>query len=133
MAHAKGTKSPGGLTLLIEYHKRLVLPVGCFILSLLGMPLALQSRPGQRSYGFPVGLSLFILYYILITAAKAMSENQTMPLIAAMWTPNIIFAALAFYLIRSAALETNITFTARFVEVLKKTGAQIFGRGRKNK
>lgn len=133
MAQEKGTKSPGGLSLLIEYHKRLVLPVGCFVLSLLGMPLALQSRPGQRSYGFPIGLSLFILYYIMITAAKAMSENQTFPLIAAMWTPNIIFAALTYYLIRSSALESNNTFTAKLVQVLKNTGPQIFKRWRKNK
>lgn len=133
MADEKGTESPGGLTLLIEYHKRLALPVGCFILSLLGLPLALQSRPGQRSYGFPIGLSLFILYYILITAAKSMSENQTIPLMAAMWGPNVIFAALACSLIRASALETTSTFAAAFVGVLKKTGLQIFGLWRKNK
>lgn len=133
MAEEKGTQSPGGLKFLIEYHKRLVLPIGCFILSLLGMPLALQSRPGQRSYGFPIGLSLFMLYYIMITAAKAMSENQVIPLIIAMWTPNIIFAALTCHLIRSSALETTSTFTARIGAVLKQTGSQIFGRWRKSK
>jgi lipopolysaccharide export system permease protein len=32
--------------LLVEYHQRLILAGGCFILTLLGLPFAARSRPG---------------------------------------------------------------------------------------
>ena len=128
-----GEKTPDGIILLIEYHKRLVLPIGCFILSLLGLPLALQSRPGQRSYGFPIGLTLFFLYYILVTAAKAMSENQAFPVAIAMWTPNVIFAALTLYLVRSSAVEKSSLFTANLFFIVKKAGLLIFWTREKSK
>lgn len=100
-----GLNTENGKSLLIEFHKRLALPVGCFILTLLGLPLALQSRPGQRPVGLPLGLSFFVLYYLLLTASKTISESSALPVYIVMWLPNIIFAALAIYLIRAAARE----------------------------
>ncbi|HID70718.1 MAG TPA: YjgP/YjgQ family permease, partial [Desulfobacterales bacterium] len=82
-----GRDTQKGRKTLIEYHRRLVLPVGCFILSLLGMPLGLQAGPGRKAAGVPLGLAFFILYYILFTLGKGVAENTGIPVIAAMWTP----------------------------------------------
>jgi lipopolysaccharide export system permease protein len=107
LRHAErlGADSPRGIVLLIEFHNRLVLPAGCFILSMLGLPLALSSRPGRRPMGLPVGLSIFILYYIAITAAKSFSESTALPVGPTMWLPNLFFGLLAIYLLRNAARE----------------------------
>ncbi|MBU0730589.1 MAG: LptF/LptG family permease [Proteobacteria bacterium] len=105
-AERLGKSTPQGIPLMIEYHKRLALPVGCFILSLIALPLALlRSSPGSRQPGLSLGLGSFLLYYILFTAAKGLSENATLPVIYAMWTPNIIFTLLAIYLLRTVARE----------------------------
>lgn len=104
-AAAYGPASPAGLSMLIEYHQRLALPVGCFILTLLGLPLAMQGKPGFRSMGVPLGLGFFVLYYVLITAAKTMAENATLPVSATMWLPNAVFAAWTIYFIRRIARE----------------------------
>ena len=111
-----GRNTPKGAAMLIEYHKRLVLSAGCLILSLLGLPLALQSRPGGRSLGLPAGLALFVFYYILITAAKSISESGTLPVSIIMWMPNILFGMITIYLIRKAAKET----TGGFFDFLKR-------------
>jgi lipopolysaccharide export system permease protein len=107
LRHAErlGADTPRGVILLIEFHNRLVLPAGCFILSMLGLPLALSSRPGRRPMGLPVGLSIFIIYYVAITAAKSFSESIALPVGPTMWLPNLFFALLAIYLLRRAARE----------------------------
>ncbi len=88
---------------LIEFHKRLVLPVGCLMISLLGLPLGLQARPGKKAIGIQAGLAIFVLYYIFFTFGKALAEEGTLPVWLAMWSPNILFFCLAiFWIIRVA-------------------------------
>lgn len=91
--------SPGRrITYLAEYHHRLVLPVGCFILGLLGMPLGMQAGPGKKGIGIPLGLTFFVIYYLLFTVARVMVEELTLPLVFGMWLPNVIFSILAVYI-----------------------------------
>jgi len=91
--------------LLIEYHKRLVLPIGCLMISLIGLPLGLQARPGKKAIGIPAGLAIFVLYYILLTIGKTLAEEDMLPIPVAMWTPNILFFFLAIYWIIQVANE----------------------------
>ena len=91
-------KSKKGRVYLSEYHHRLVLPVGCFILSLLGLPLGLQAGPGKRAAGIPLGLACFIFFYITFTITRVMSEDGTLPLVLGMWLPIPLFAGLTLYI-----------------------------------
>jgi lipopolysaccharide export system permease protein len=94
---------------LIEYHKRLVLPVGCLIISLIGLPLGLQARPGKKAIGIQAGLAIFVLYYILFTMGKTMAEENVIPVIPAMWAPNALFSCLAiFWIVRISNEQTLI-------------------------
>jgi lipopolysaccharide export system permease protein len=90
---------------LSAYHQRLLLPVGCFILSLIGLPLGLQAGPGKRAVGIPLGLACFVLYYITLTTTRMMSEEGVLPLALGMWLPNILFFILAVYLLRRVHQE----------------------------
>lgn len=93
---------------LIEFHQRLALPVGCFILTLLGLPLTLVGRPAHRSIGVPLGLLIFILYYVLLTAAKGFAEEASrLPVGLLVWLPNLLFALLTFFFVRQVARETT--------------------------
>lgn len=86
---------------LIEFHRRLVLPVGCLMISLLGLPLGLQARPGKKAIGIQAGLAFFVLYYILFTVGKTLAEESVLPVPVAMWGPNTLFFLLAlFWIIR---------------------------------
>ncbi len=87
--------------ILIEFHKRLVLPAGCLIISLIGLPLGLQARPGKKAIGIQAGLAIFVLYYIVFTFGKTMAEEGVLPVVPAMWLPNALFFCLTiFWLIR---------------------------------
>lgn len=82
------------LKYLTEYQQRMVLPVGCFILAILGIPLGLQAGPGRKAAGIPLGLGFFVLYYITFTFCGSLVEEMVLPLIIGMWLPNFIFALL---------------------------------------
>jgi len=137
----------GSIRYLTEYHHRLVLPVGCFILSLLGMPLGLQAKPGKKAIGIPIGLALFVLYYIVYTVAQVMVEDLKIPLVAGMWAPNVLFLLLSLYVfyrtenersILPAILEDWLTLLMeRFVSPLtsriRSLLGRIFSRRRKQK
>lgn len=104
-AQKLGLDTQLGRTYLIEYHKRLVLPVGCLMLSFLALPLGLQARAGKKAIGIPVGLGIFIIYYILHTVGKELAESGTTPLIPSLWFPNIFFFALAMFWISQVTNE----------------------------
>jgi len=104
-ANAPGLNPERRVMYLAEYHHRLVLPVGCFILSLLAMPLGLQAGPGKKAIGIPMGLGFFVLYYLTFTIARVMVEDLTLPLVIGMWSPNILFVAIAAYVFHRAEKE----------------------------
>ncbi|TBV81453.1 MAG: YjgP/YjgQ family permease [Desulfobulbaceae bacterium] len=108
---------PHRLTLLIEYHQRLVLPVGCFILGILGLTLALLNRTSSQALGVPLGLAAFIVYYVLLTAAKFYIESGQLPLLPTMWAPNLLFGFFTIYLTRRTALELNQPWLERISAV----------------
>ena len=93
-AHHYGETTQHGVAYLAEYHHRLVLPTGCFILSLLGLPLGLQAGPGRKAAGIPMGLAFFVFYYVAFTTCRVMVEDMVLPLVLGMWLPNIIFAVI---------------------------------------
>ncbi len=104
-----GRDTENGRDRLVHYHKRITLPVGCFILSLLGMPLGLQAGPGRKAVGIPLGLGFFILYYVFFTLGKTLAEAAILPVVVAMWLPNVSFLAMTLYFIRQAARERPFT------------------------
>ena len=97
---------------LIEFHKRLVLPIGCLMISLLGLPLGLQARPGKKALGIQAGLVIFVLYYVLFTFGKGLAENGALPVWLAMWSPNFLFFGLAiFWIFRVSNEQTLLPIT----------------------
>ena len=119
LARAKklGKKSPITASLLTEYHKRLAMPVGCFILSLLGLPLALYTRHGRKPLGLPLGLGFFILYYALLTGATGYAENSAALVAPLLWLPNLLFGALTLFFIRQVAAEKSSPLLDRIFSI----------------
>jgi len=104
-----------------EFHRRLSLPFACLVLGFLAAPLSVQSRTGSRLSGVVLGLLLFLLYYLFISAAKALGEGGSYPPAVGMWLPNVIFSALAIVLWIKTARESPfkpIVVVRRFVGLI---------------
>ncbi|GAB4336462.1 MAG: hypothetical protein Kow0089_06710 [Desulfobulbaceae bacterium] len=107
-AEERGGATREGVIFLTEYHERLVLPVGCFILSILGIPLGLQAGPGRRAVGIPLGLGFFVLYYVMTTFGTILAEDLEVSVPVGMWAPNVILALITFYIFHRVDRERPI-------------------------
>ncbi|MHB8789181.1 MAG: LptF/LptG family permease [Desulfobulbaceae bacterium] len=107
-ANKYGADTRGGVVFLTEFHDRLALPVGCFILIMLGFPLGMQTGPGRRATGIPLGLAFFIFYYVLSTFGRLLCENLVVPVVVGMWLPNLLFLSLTWYIFRRVEQERSI-------------------------
>jgi len=101
LAAAGNGDTPVARTMLIEYHQRIILAAGCFILTILGLTFAARSRPGVRPLALPAGMFCFLLYYVLFSFAETTAKNDALPLPLPLivWTPNLLFLAITALLV----------------------------------
>lgn len=122
-AEQLGMSSEKGRKYLTDYHKRLVLPVGCLVMSLMALPLGLQSGPGRRANGIPLGLCAFIIYYVLYTLSRTLARDSDIPVGIAMWFPNIFFMGLTVVAITRVANEKSLLpdiVREKLIEIFQK-------------
>jgi lipopolysaccharide export system permease protein len=119
------SKSPKPLyRYALEFHQRLALPLGCLFLGLVGAPLGTLFRQGNRMTGVTLGLGIFLIYYVVLSAGKGLGENGVVQPIVAIWTPNILTFVLALYLWVKTERETPFK-AARILEYLKTVVAAL--------
>lgn len=87
-------------TFEVEYHKRIAMSFAAFILTIIGASLSSRKRKGGMGMALGVGLGLSFSYIMLQTVSSAFAEQ--MPVILAVWLPNILFTFIAIYLYRKA-------------------------------
>jgi lipopolysaccharide export system permease protein len=95
---------------LMDYYKKFSIPLAGLVLGVLAVPLGFHSGGAHRSYGVGLGLILFLLYYILLTAGWTYGKTGDVPPLVGMWTPNFVFALLAAFLIRRCANDRSLGF-----------------------
>jgi lipopolysaccharide export system permease protein len=93
-------KKNGGnyLRALVEWHKRVALPVSCLLLGFVGAPVGGLNRRTGRLGGFAISAGSLLLYYLLVTAGSSLAETGTISPILGVWGPNVLAVAVAAYL-----------------------------------
>lgn len=86
----------------VEYHKRIASSVASFILTIIGASLASRKRKGGMGLYLGIGLTLSFAYIMLQTISATFAVNANFPPMLAAWTPNIIFAVVAYFCYRNA-------------------------------
>ena len=95
-------------SMLLELHRRLSIPFGCFALGLIAVPLGVQARSAKRSFGLVLGLLFFLFYYLLMSLGKIYGEAGVYPPQIGMWLPNVIVGGLAIYFLVRTANERTL-------------------------
>ena len=93
---------------LMELHKKFSIPIACFALGLLAVPLGIQSRSAKKSFGLVLGLISFLFYYLLLSAGLVFGETGACPPVIGMWGPNIVMGGLGLYLLVKTASERQL-------------------------
>jgi lipopolysaccharide export system permease protein len=101
---AQVLKARGGgyLRALVEWHKRLALPVSCLILGFVGAPVGSLNRRSGRLGGFAISAGTLLLYYLLLTGGASLAETGTINPALGAWVPVTLAAFAAVYLICKA-------------------------------
>ncbi len=88
---------------VIEYHSKFSIPAACLALGLLAIPLGVELKSSRKSAGLGTGLSLFVLYYIMMSAGRSLAEVGVVDPALGLWLPNAVFGAAGIVmLVRSA-------------------------------
>ena len=86
----------------IEKYKRMSMPFANFILTLIGV--ALSSRKVRGGIGIHIGLGLIIsfTYILFMQVSSVFSQSGQLSPLLSVWLPNLMYSALALYLLRIA-------------------------------
>lgn len=82
---------------LMEFYRKLSIPVACFALGFLAMPLGIQIKSVKKSSGVGFALVFFLLYYILLSIGWGFSGSGYYPPAVGMWVPDIVIGAIGCY------------------------------------
>lgn len=86
----------------VEYHKRIATSLASFILTIIGVSLSSRKRKGGMGMYLGIGLVLSFSYILLQTISASFSIKANFPPMIAAWTPNILFAIIAYLCYRKA-------------------------------
>lgn len=95
-------KPQDALSLQLELHRRLSLPLLCLILIFLGLPLSLVAGKSGRLGGLAIGLVVFTSYYVLLIYGENLVRANKIAHYIGAWTPTIILGVLGLYFFRRA-------------------------------
>jgi len=91
--------------LAIELQRKFTIPFACLLLGLIGFPLGLMMRAKRKSWGLALSIMIFVVYYVLLSAAGSLGETGTLNPVVAMWIPNMVLGAATFILFWRATKE----------------------------
>ena len=88
---------------LAEVHRKIAMSFSVFVFALIAMPLGLVTKRGEKSVGFAVALVLSSVYWGLFMGVTALAQTGTVPAFIALHLPNLLFAAVAVFMLRRLA------------------------------
>lgn len=115
-------------SMLVEWHKKIVVCFACIILFFIGAPLGAIIKKGGLGLPVVVAVFFFLAYFILTEAYTSLAYEGNIPVWQAMWAPLFIFAPISIFLTYKAAKDSaifDITIYYLWIEKLfkKKTRA----------
>lgn len=104
--------------LSVEINKKFALAVACFVFVLLGAPIALRFPRGGVGLTIGVSLIVFALYYVCLIGGQALGNRGIIPPAISMWMADVLFAAVALWLLARMGSEGSTARGGDFRELL---------------
>ncbi|HEU4719306.1 MAG TPA: LptF/LptG family permease [Bacteroidia bacterium] len=86
----------------IEKHSRIAYPFATFILTLIGVSVSSRKTRGGIGMHLGIGLGLSFGFIFFMQLFTSYAQSGVIPAYIAVWIPNIIFAAVAIFMLRKA-------------------------------
>jgi lipopolysaccharide export system permease protein len=88
--------------LQVELALKIAIPFICLLIALFGAPLAISTPKSGAAWGVAASLATTFIVLLMFQLAKAVGSGGVLPPLLAAWTPNILVAVAAVYLLRKA-------------------------------
>jgi len=109
---------------VIELMERFSIPIGVFLMGIIGAPLGIQIKVKARSIGIGIGLAVFFVYYTFLAAAKSICETGAIPPALGMWIPDVFLLMANIYFIKLSAEDKEMhmpLFLYKFFRAVKRS------------
>ena len=88
------------MSLLVEFNKRLVMAISCFVFVLLGAPLATKTHRQETTIGIAISLGLIFSFYLFVIVAETLIKYPWTQPHLILWTPVVLATGLGLILIK---------------------------------
>ncbi|WP_309641476.1 LptF/LptG family permease [Flavobacterium sp.] len=89
-------------TYLVVLYKKYSIPASAFILTIIAVAVSSMKRRGGMGMNLALGILLAFTFVFFDKIFGVLAEKSSIPPLIAVWIPNIVFGALAIYLLRRA-------------------------------
>jgi lipopolysaccharide export system permease protein len=87
---------------LVAKYSRISMPFATFILTLMGVSLSSRKVRGGIGINIGIGVGLSFSYIMFMQIANTFATSGNVPVMLAVWTPNILYGILSLWLIARA-------------------------------
>jgi lipopolysaccharide export system permease protein len=91
----------------VEIQKKLAIASACVIFALFGVPVAIRFPRGGIGLVIGTSLVVFSVYYVGLIGGEELGDRLVVSPFLAMWTPNLIFAAVGLGLLWAVRREAS--------------------------
>ena len=84
----------------LDLQKRIAFPFSCVTLGLLAIPFATTRRARRSSplVSVAIGVAISLVLWLLMSVFEAAGKQGSLPIVVAVWSPQLIFMAIAILL-----------------------------------
>ena len=93
----------GTYSLSAEIHNKIAMAFSPLVFLLIGIPLGVTTRRGDRSMSFGIGLAVITVYWVLLIGGRALAQKGLAPPFLSMQFSNLALALLGLLLYRRLA------------------------------
>jgi len=86
----------------IERHKRIAFPFSTFILTFIGVAVSSRKMRGGIGLQIAIGVTISFTYILFMQFSSQFAIGGLLPVVLAVWLPNIVFLGVAIFLFRMA-------------------------------
>jgi LPS export ABC transporter permease LptF/LPS export ABC transporter permease LptG len=83
----------------VGLHRKIAFPFVTLVMTLIAVPFAVTTGRRGAMYGIGVGIVLALIYWVMISIFAALGQSGVLNPMLAAWAPNLIFGAVAAYLL----------------------------------
>jgi len=95
--------------IMLEMYKKITIPLSPLAFIFLTIPLGVRRKIEGKFSGTLYSLLVFVLYYVLMAFTENIGKTIHLPAIITAFLPNLVVAAMGFYLLKHINEEEYAT------------------------